>query len=433
LRSTISFNAGSGNRGGGIDAELGSSTNTFALINSTVAHNTLATGGLGAGVYVNSGGAGVTFTNDTFDLDAAGGTGSVFDLNNESAPTSIVNTIVLGGAEASCSRVPATSSAGHNLEDQNVCSFTQSGDKTMANPQLGALQNNAGPTDTQVPAASGPAIDAGGDAACPATDQRGVPRPQGAHCDIGAVENTTPTAGAPAVSNITASSATVSATISPVFLGGTFSYRYGPTISYGSSPPSMPLLAGAGAQPATASLTGLTPATTYHVQLVVTTPDGTATSSDVTFTTSAVPAPALSGLTLSPSAFRAASSGPTALTAGATAAKKKGKKTGTLISYRDSQAARTTFTVLQSQNGVRKGKRCVRAPKHPKRKAKRCQRLVSLGTFTHTDGAGPNRLRFTGRLRSKKLKPGRYKLRAIARSSAGKTGAPATKGFRIIR
>src|SRR5258706_9871081 len=33
-----------------------------------------------------------------------------------------------------------------------------------------------------------PAIDAGNDANCPATDQRGVIRPQGTYCDIGAFE-----------------------------------------------------------------------------------------------------------------------------------------------------------------------------------------------------------------------------------------------------
>ena len=37
-----------------------------------------------------------------------------------------------------------------------------------------------------MPAANSPALDNG--ANCPATDQRGVARPQGAACDIGAVE-----------------------------------------------------------------------------------------------------------------------------------------------------------------------------------------------------------------------------------------------------
>ena len=36
--------------------------------------------------------------------------------------------------------------------------------------------------------AGSPAIDAGNDGTCASTDQRGVIRPQGSHCDIGAYE-----------------------------------------------------------------------------------------------------------------------------------------------------------------------------------------------------------------------------------------------------
>jgi len=36
--------------------------------------------------------------------------------------------------------------------------------------------------------ATSPAINAGADVSCPASDQRGVPRPQGPHCDMGALE-----------------------------------------------------------------------------------------------------------------------------------------------------------------------------------------------------------------------------------------------------
>jgi hypothetical protein len=52
---------------------------------------------------------------------------------------------------------------------------------------LGPLTNNDGPTETHALVAGSPAIDAAG-ATCSATDQRGIARPQGADCDIGAVE-----------------------------------------------------------------------------------------------------------------------------------------------------------------------------------------------------------------------------------------------------
>jgi uncharacterized repeat protein (TIGR02543 family) len=67
-------------------------------------------------------------------------------------------------------------------------------DLTVADPKLGALGNYGGDTQT-IPLLSGsPAIDAGNDAVCDDNpgpnnlDQRGVTRPQGAGCDIGAFE-----------------------------------------------------------------------------------------------------------------------------------------------------------------------------------------------------------------------------------------------------
>src|SRR5262249_2529243 len=51
------------------------------------------------------------------------------------------------------------------------------------------LADNGGPTFTQTLVTGSPAIDASpADSDCPPTDQRGVPRPQGPACDIGAVE-----------------------------------------------------------------------------------------------------------------------------------------------------------------------------------------------------------------------------------------------------
>jgi hypothetical protein len=55
-----------------------------------------------------------------------------------------------------------------------------------ANPLLAPLADNGGPTQTMALLAVSPALDAGNN--CPPTDQRGLPRPQGPGCDIGAFE-----------------------------------------------------------------------------------------------------------------------------------------------------------------------------------------------------------------------------------------------------
>ena len=75
---------------------------------------------------------------------------------------------------------------GHNLEGGTTCGFV--GEIQGGDPLLGPLADNGGPTATRMPDPASHAIDGGDPATCPATDQRGVARPQGAVCDIGAVE-----------------------------------------------------------------------------------------------------------------------------------------------------------------------------------------------------------------------------------------------------
>lgn len=58
--------------------------------------------------------------------------------------------------------------------------------------QLEPLKDNGGPSPTHALLTTSPAFDAGNDATCKATDQRGVARPQWQHCDMGAYESTTP-------------------------------------------------------------------------------------------------------------------------------------------------------------------------------------------------------------------------------------------------
>jgi predicted outer membrane repeat protein len=56
------------------------------------------------------------------------------------------------------------------------------------NPNLGALANNGGPTQTHALNVGSPAIGTGNSAIAPATDQRGLTRPSGSAVDIGAFE-----------------------------------------------------------------------------------------------------------------------------------------------------------------------------------------------------------------------------------------------------
>ena len=110
-----------------------------------------------------------------------------------------IGVTVTGSIIASQSGVPDcggdVTDGGYNLssDESNSCSFTSAKHslaKTAA--KLGALADNGGATKTQLPAAGSAAIDAipSGKAGCVggAVDQRGVSRPQGDGCDLGAVE-----------------------------------------------------------------------------------------------------------------------------------------------------------------------------------------------------------------------------------------------------
>ena len=70
------------------------------------------------------------------------------------------------------------------------------------------------------------------------------------------------------------------------------------------------------------------------------------------------------------------------------------------------------------------------APLHPRR----CTRYVRVrGSFTHDGQAGLNRFKFTGRLRGRTLRPGRYRLVAAASNAAGNRSKPRRTKFRIVR
>jgi hypothetical protein len=72
----------------------------------------------------------------------------------------------------------------NSLIEDNSCGPILSGD-----PLLGPLADNGSPTQTHALLNGSPALDAGDSATCLPIDQRGVTRPQGNDCDIGAYES----------------------------------------------------------------------------------------------------------------------------------------------------------------------------------------------------------------------------------------------------
>lgn len=176
VNSTVSGNAAIGSQvgnGGGISnqSDVGYPAATLHLINSTVASNSGSTEG--------------------------GGVGTILYTPGASAVTTFVNTIVANNTApqgANCwGGGGALTSLGYNMEDVDTCNFGEPTDHSNTDPLLGPLADNGGLTETQALLKDSPAINAGDSSTCVAApvsgvDQRGVVRPQGPACDIGAFE-----------------------------------------------------------------------------------------------------------------------------------------------------------------------------------------------------------------------------------------------------
>ena len=170
--STISNNSGSG-----ISIER---DETGTISNSTLSGNSALYGGA---IFIRGGTLQITNSTVTSNSASASGAGIYSDGGN----ITLTNTILANsGSGVNCAG--NIISQGHNLVSDGSCGFGVSGDISNTDPLLAPLQDNGGPTFTHALLDGSPAIDAGDNAACPATDQRGTTRPQGAACDIGAFE-----------------------------------------------------------------------------------------------------------------------------------------------------------------------------------------------------------------------------------------------------
>ena len=109
------------------------------------------------------------------------------------ASLSLVNSVIGHNQDVGCfvgrfgSGPVSLTSGGHNILTDATCAPTGT-DQVVGSALLGPLADNGGPTPTHELLPGSPALDAADPAFCPATDQRGVPRPQGPACDVGAFE-----------------------------------------------------------------------------------------------------------------------------------------------------------------------------------------------------------------------------------------------------
>ncbi|MEA2405842.1 MAG: hypothetical protein QOE08_2489 [Thermoleophilaceae bacterium] len=156
---------------------------------------------------------------------------------------------------------------------------------------------------------------------------------------------------------------------------------------------------------------------------------GTITDDDNPTQGADITAPNTTALGFSAKVFRGAASGPSALAR--VAAK---HKVGTRVSFTLTEAATVTFTVERKSAGRKVGKLCVK-PTKKNRTRKRCTRFVKVkGSFTRAGKAGKNSFKFRGRMGGTKLKPGSYRLVAVAKDAAGnKDKTPKRANFQIAR
>ncbi|WP_455212854.1 choice-of-anchor Q domain-containing protein [Kaarinaea lacus] len=195
-RALIVFNISNTTISGNVASDVGGGITTNGTINlnsSTVVDNEASTDAPGGGAGLNSFGSGT------------------YNMHNSIVANNLKNQTVdsncgCSGGSVTC-QTGRMVSLGYNLENADTCDLGFTGDLVNTNPQILALANNGGLTETHAlphtangDAVNSPAVDAGDNKNCLNNDQRGSIRPADGNldssldCDIGAFELYIPTA-----------------------------------------------------------------------------------------------------------------------------------------------------------------------------------------------------------------------------------------------
>jgi CSLREA domain-containing protein len=287
--STFSGNSVTFGGGGGI-----TNSGSLTLTNVTLSGNAAASSNGGA-LRLSAGSA--ALQNVTMVSNHGGGSGGGGALRFDGGSVTMQNTLLayntgIFGSPANCANGTPTS-LGSNIADLADCHLTGTGDISSTDPLAAALADNGGPVQTSALQDGSPAVDAG--AGCAATDARGVIRPQGSACDIGAYEAPPP----PPVSTFTLTltvggSGTVTSNPAGIACPSTCSATYasGTSVTLTATPASGNTFSGwSGACSDTGGCTfSITAATAVGAAFALT-PTTTTTTTTTTPAPSAAPAP----------------------------------------------------------------------------------------------------------------------------------------------
>jgi CSLREA domain-containing protein len=304
-------------------------------------------------------------------------------------------------------------SGGYNLSDGTDCGLDQPFDRQGVPVLLGPLADNGGPTDTEAVLPGSLALDTGACVGVAVVDQRGVSRPRGSACDIGAYEFAPPLAATTVATSVAFSSATLTGTVDPSYRETTAYFEYGRTTEYGSKTPVRNLGSGSGQVPFTEPLAGLRQGVTYHYRLVAANAEGTTMGADQSFTTLDRTKPVLTLLRVVPGLFH--------------------RKNGATLAFTLTENATVTFRFDHVLRGVKRRGRCVARTRRNRHRRPCTRYLPVTGSVVVTGSEGPNSLHFDARVGEKLLTFGAYRLRARARDPAGNLGKTVVAAFRVLR
>ena len=270
----VTFSNNSAVRGGG----MYNNSSSPSLTNITFTGNSAVE--IGGGIN-NSNSANPTLTNITFSNNSAGINGG--GIHNFISSPVVMNTIFWGNTApyGGAQIYNFSGSPGAAIVSDSIVQGGYPGGTNIitADPKLGALGDYGGSTQILPILDGSSAINTANDTTCPATDQRGIVRPQGFGCDIGAFEYVIPF---DAFEKLGPTDAEASVSLSPTLSwqtsSGATSYEY----CYSSAPGPCTKWNSVGAN-TSVTLSGLAPGYTYYWQARAVNTYGTAEADNGTW------------------------------------------------------------------------------------------------------------------------------------------------------